>query len=154
MTSNNTNGTLSNNGTGNGNNGSGNGGGGSHTTASINFPNVTNPGNNIEIPTSLYNPAHETIYETSARLLFMAVKWAKNLPSFGSLPFRDQVQKKEKIILRILWREEGRWNQNIYGFLNLIIQGHSIRGGMGGFVSLKCYPMVHAGRFRFPLLCN
>lgn len=36
-------------------------------------------------------PPHETVYETSARLLFMAVKWAKNLPSFASLPFRDQV---------------------------------------------------------------
>lgn len=39
----------------------------------------------------LYPHTHETVYETSARLLFMAVKWAKNLPSFASLPFRDQV---------------------------------------------------------------
>lgn len=39
----------------------------------------------------LYPSTHETVYETSARLLFMAVKWAKNLPSFASLPFRDQV---------------------------------------------------------------
>ena len=40
---------------------------------------------------TIYPPVHETVYETSARLLFMAVKWAKNLPSFASLPFRDQV---------------------------------------------------------------
>lgn len=40
---------------------------------------------------SLYANTQETIYETSARLLFMAVKWAKNLPSFASLTFRDQV---------------------------------------------------------------
>jgi nuclear receptor subfamily 2 group E protein 3 len=40
---------------------------------------------------SLYGHTHETVYETSARLLFMAVKWAKNLPSFASLAFRDQV---------------------------------------------------------------
>lgn len=40
----------------------------------------------------LCTPAQETLYETSARLLFMAVKWAKNLPSFASLPFRDQVR--------------------------------------------------------------
>ena len=33
----------------------------------------------------------ENVYETSARLLFMAVKWAKNLPVFSNLPFRDQV---------------------------------------------------------------
>lgn len=44
------------------------------------------------ISAGLYPPSHETIYETSARLLFMAVKWAKNLPSFASLPFRDQVR--------------------------------------------------------------
>jgi nuclear receptor subfamily 2 group E member 3 len=41
--------------------------------------------------TTLYGHAHETVYETSARLLFMAVKWAKNLPSFLNLSFRDQV---------------------------------------------------------------
>lgn len=43
------------------------------------------------ITNTLYPSSQETIYETSARLLFMAVKWAKNLPSFASLPFRDQV---------------------------------------------------------------
>ncbi|KAK5649102.1 hypothetical protein RI129_003994 [Pyrocoelia pectoralis] len=48
----------------------------------------------------LYPSTHETIYETSARLLFMAVKWAKNLPSFASLPFRDQV-----ILLEEAWSE-------------------------------------------------
>lgn len=42
-------------------------------------------------PAALYNHAQETVYETSARLLFMAVKWAKNLPSFAELAFRDQV---------------------------------------------------------------
>lgn len=36
-------------------------------------------------------PSPESVYETSARLLFMAVKWAKNLPVFSNLPFRDQV---------------------------------------------------------------
>uniref|UniRef100_A0A2C9JKY1 Nuclear receptor domain-containing protein n=1 Tax=Biomphalaria glabrata TaxID=6526 RepID=A0A2C9JKY1_BIOGL len=40
---------------------------------------------------AIYPPGHETLYECSARLLFMAVKWAKNLPSFANLPFRDQV---------------------------------------------------------------
>ena len=34
----------------------------------------------------------ENTHETCARLLFMAVKWAKNLTSFASLPFRDQVK--------------------------------------------------------------
>lgn len=39
----------------------------------------------------LWDPLQESVQETAARLLFMAVKWAKNLPSFSSLPFRDQV---------------------------------------------------------------
>ncbi|XP_034541927.1 photoreceptor-specific nuclear receptor isoform X2 [Notolabrus celidotus] len=42
----------------------------------------------------------ETVYETSARLLFMSVKWAKNLPAFAHLPFRDQV-----ILLEESWSE-------------------------------------------------
>ncbi|XP_034144014.1 photoreceptor-specific nuclear receptor isoform X2 [Esox lucius] len=42
----------------------------------------------------------ESVYEMSARLLFMAVKWAKNLPVFSYLPFRDQV-----ILLEEAWSE-------------------------------------------------
>lgn len=42
---------------------------------------------------SLYpSSSPENVYETSARLLFMSVKWAKNLPVFSNLPFRDQVR--------------------------------------------------------------
>uniref|UniRef100_A0A8D8YZH1 Photoreceptor-specific nuclear receptor n=1 Tax=Cacopsylla melanoneura TaxID=428564 RepID=A0A8D8YZH1_9HEMI len=48
----------------------------------------------------VYLTRHESVYETSARLLFMAVKWAKNLPSFAALPFRDQV-----ILLEESWAE-------------------------------------------------
>uniref|UniRef100_H2LSD9 Photoreceptor-specific nuclear receptor n=1 Tax=Oryzias latipes TaxID=8090 RepID=H2LSD9_ORYLA len=42
----------------------------------------------------------ESVYETSARLLFMSVKWTKNLPIFAHLPFRDQV-----ILLEESWSE-------------------------------------------------
>uniref|UniRef100_A0A3Q3LJM9 Photoreceptor-specific nuclear receptor n=1 Tax=Mastacembelus armatus TaxID=205130 RepID=A0A3Q3LJM9_9TELE len=42
----------------------------------------------------------ESIYETAARLLFISVKWAKNLPVFAHLPFRDQV-----ILLEEAWSE-------------------------------------------------
>ncbi|KAH3730105.1 hypothetical protein DPMN_056085 [Dreissena polymorpha] len=51
----------------------------------------------------VFYPLHggqETLYECSARLLFMAVRWAKNLPSFANLPFRDQV-----ILLEETWGE-------------------------------------------------
>ncbi|KAL2088328.1 hypothetical protein ACEWY4_015227 [Coilia grayii] len=50
---------------------------------------------------SLYpSSGPENVYETSARLLFMSVKWAKNLPVFSNLPFRDQV-----ILLEEAWSE-------------------------------------------------
>lgn len=42
-------------------------------------------------PASLYNHAQETVYETSARLLFMAVKWAKNLPRYFSISYLLQL---------------------------------------------------------------
>ncbi|KAK2509799.1 hypothetical protein MC885_006265 [Smutsia gigantea] len=42
----------------------------------------------------------DSVHETSARLLFMAVKWAKNLPVFSNLPFRDQV-----VLLEEAWSE-------------------------------------------------
>merc|ERR550517_150580 len=42
----------------------------------------------------------ETVYETAARLLFMAVRWTKNLASFAALPFRDQV-----LLLEESWSE-------------------------------------------------
>ncbi|CAL8364316.1 unnamed protein product [Gadus morhua 'NCC'] len=49
---------------------------------------------------ALYPCSSENVYETSARLLFMSVKWAKNLPVFSNLPFRDQV-----ILLEEAWSE-------------------------------------------------
>lgn len=42
----------------------------------------------------------ETLCEAAARLLFMSVKWAKSVPAFLSLPFRDQV-----LLLEEGWRE-------------------------------------------------
>ncbi|XP_055984778.1 photoreceptor-specific nuclear receptor [Sorex fumeus] len=42
----------------------------------------------------------DSTHETSAQLLFMVVKWAKSLPVFPSLPFRDQV-----ILLEEAWSE-------------------------------------------------
>ncbi|XP_012942604.1 photoreceptor-specific nuclear receptor, partial [Aplysia californica] len=54
----------------------------------------------LYMESAIYPPGHETLYECSARLLFMAVKWAKNLPSFANLPFRDQV-----ILLEEAWSE-------------------------------------------------
>ncbi|XP_072046074.1 nuclear receptor subfamily 2 group E member 1-like [Amphiura filiformis] len=42
----------------------------------------------------------ENVYECAARMLFMTVKWARGLPSFLSLPFRDQA-----ILLEETWSD-------------------------------------------------
>ncbi|KXJ10141.1 Photoreceptor-specific nuclear receptor [Exaiptasia diaphana] len=53
-----------------------------------------------DISSSVYCSSPEAIFESAARLLFMSVKWARNIPSFVNLPFRDQV-----ILLEEGWRE-------------------------------------------------
>ncbi|XP_048771220.1 nuclear receptor subfamily 2 group E member 1-like [Ostrea edulis] len=47
-----------------------------------------------------YSSNPEAMCEVAARLLFMSVKWAKNVPAFLGLPFRDQV-----LLLEEGWRE-------------------------------------------------
>nr|XP_032824514.1 photoreceptor-specific nuclear receptor-like [Petromyzon marinus] len=44
--------------------------------------------------------ASAEVSDTPMSLLFMAIKWAKNLPAFSALPFRDQV-----ILLEEAWSE-------------------------------------------------
>lgn len=34
----------------------------------------------------------DSVCETAARLLFMNVRWARHLPAYTALPFRDQVR--------------------------------------------------------------
>uniref|UniRef100_A0A671EZC2 Photoreceptor-specific nuclear receptor n=1 Tax=Rhinolophus ferrumequinum TaxID=59479 RepID=A0A671EZC2_RHIFE len=61
--------------------------------------NIDVTSNDPELPSS--PPwGSDSIHETAARLLFTAVKWAKNLPVFSNLPFRDQV-----ILLEEAWSE-------------------------------------------------
>ncbi|XP_041350644.1 nuclear receptor subfamily 2 group E member 1-like [Gigantopelta aegis] len=77
-------------------------------TVSAVDPTVVSPSGVIMQPVPKYphemvqayfnNP--EAICEAAARLLFMSVKWAKSVPAFQSLPFRDQV-----LLLEESWRE-------------------------------------------------
>ncbi|XP_059514420.1 photoreceptor-specific nuclear receptor isoform X1 [Myotis daubentonii] len=66
--------------------------------------NIDVTSNDPEFPSSPHSSSSpcgvDSIHETSARLLFMAVKWAKSLPVFSNLPFRDQV-----ILLEEAWSE-------------------------------------------------
>jgi len=45
-------------------------------------------------------PPQSSVCETAARLLFMNVKWAHNLPAFTSLPYSDQI-----LLLEESWKE-------------------------------------------------
>ncbi|XP_060074736.1 nuclear receptor subfamily 2 group E member 1-like [Ylistrum balloti] len=60
------------------------------------FPRFPDP----NISTTNINSNTENLFETAARLLFMSVKWARNIPSFLQLPFRDQA-----ILLEESWSE-------------------------------------------------
>ncbi|KAF6131795.1 nuclear receptor subfamily 2 group E member 3 [Phyllostomus discolor] len=66
--------------------------------------NIDVTSNDPECPSSPYSSPSprglDSVHETSARLLFLAVKWAKSLPVFSKLPFRDQV-----ILLEEAWSE-------------------------------------------------
>lgn len=53
----------------------------------------------LEIPCLNLFPA-ENIYESAAKLLFLSIKWAKSIPSFLQLSYRDQ-----SILLEESWSE-------------------------------------------------
>lgn len=63
------------------------------------LPNA-NTYNGISLANSLIILNPDSFYEISAGLLFTGVKWIKNLPSFASLTFRDQV-----VLLEESWTE-------------------------------------------------
>lgn len=54
---------------------------------------------NFEIPT-MPQGRSENIYESAVQLLYMSVTWARNIPTFLDLPFRDQA-----ILLEEGWSE-------------------------------------------------
>nr|XP_015836172.1 PREDICTED: nuclear receptor subfamily 2 group E member 1 isoform X3 [Tribolium castaneum] len=53
----------------------------------------------LDIPCLSLFPA-ENVYESAAKLLFLAIKWAKSIPSFLQLSYRDQ-----SILLEESWSE-------------------------------------------------
>ncbi|KAJ8973186.1 hypothetical protein NQ317_009127 [Molorchus minor] len=59
----------------------------------------TNTFRHIEVPCLNLFPA-ENIYESAAKLLFLAIKWARTIPSFLQLSYRDQ-----SILLEESWSE-------------------------------------------------
>ncbi|KAK3730162.1 hypothetical protein QZH41_004942 [Actinostola sp. cb2023] len=64
------------------------------------FPrNTENQTMNFDIP-QMYEARPENVYESAVQLLYMSVTWARNIPTFLDLPFRDQA-----ILLEEGWSE-------------------------------------------------
>lgn len=63
----------------------------------------------------LYNGplSSDCTFETAAKLLFMSVKWAKNIPSFLQLPFRDQAILLEESWCELFVLSAAQWSLNI-----------------------------------------
>lgn len=55
---------------------------------------------NTDGPSAVYPHSPETLYESAVHLLYMSVTWARNIPTFLDLPFRDQA-----ILLEEGWSE-------------------------------------------------
>ncbi|XP_076057915.1 photoreceptor-specific nuclear receptor-like isoform X2 [Oratosquilla oratoria] len=72
---------------GGGSGGGGGGGGGSGSPFSV------------DVSALMITPS-DNVYESAAKLLFLGVKWARSIPSFLQLPFRDQA-----ILLEESWSE-------------------------------------------------
>lgn len=60
--------------------------------------NTENP-MNFDMP-QMYEGRPENVYESAVQLLYMSVTWARNIPTFLDLPFRDQA-----ILLEEGWSE-------------------------------------------------
>ncbi|KAL1404266.1 hypothetical protein pipiens_005412 [Culex pipiens pipiens] len=63
-------------------------------------PSTTVSGSEEAVVVSEVKTETEMLFETAAKLLFLAVKWAKSVPSFLQLPTADQ-----KILLEESWAE-------------------------------------------------
>ncbi|CAH1786410.1 unnamed protein product [Owenia fusiformis] len=86
----------------------------------VNGGSLTNP--NVPLPSSTptENPTYfnnlgqsENCYEHAARLLFMAVKWARNIPSFLQLPFRDQAILLEESWCELFILSAAQWSMPV-----------------------------------------
>ena len=54
----------------------------------------------VGTPPVMFQPSPENLYESAVQLLYMSVTWARNIPTFLDLPFRDQA-----ILLEEGWSE-------------------------------------------------
>lgn len=68
-------------------------------TTSMTPPHTPQHGQQVPYPI-MYLSTPEMLHESAVRILFMTVKWVRNIPTFFDLPFRDQA-----ILLEEGWSE-------------------------------------------------
>lgn len=84
------------------------------------------------------NFKREAIFESAAKLLFLAVKWARSVPSFSQLPVRDQT-----ILLEESWAElfvitSAQWGLTIDNeFLNSEPGWKNLQRAINKFVGMR-----------------
>ncbi|XP_076090891.1 nuclear receptor subfamily 2 group E member 1-like [Mytilus galloprovincialis] len=75
--------------------------------------------------------ANDNIYETAARLLFMCVKWARSIPSFLQLPFRDQAILLEESWCELFILSAAQWSLPIDIGTLMTNNGYSLDANTG-----------------------
>ncbi|XP_060607788.1 photoreceptor-specific nuclear receptor-like [Ruditapes philippinarum] len=55
----------------------------------------------------------DVTYETAAKILFMSIKWARNIPSFLALPFRDQAILLEESWCELFILSAAQWSMSL-----------------------------------------
>ncbi|XP_046396813.1 photoreceptor-specific nuclear receptor-like [Ischnura elegans] len=73
-------------------------------------------------------PPGDGVYESAAKLLFLAVKWARSIPSFLQLPFRDQAILLEEAWSDLFVLSAAQWSLPI-DEVSLVAASSAQRGG-------------------------
>lgn len=65
------------------------------------------------VPNAVIPLQKEAIYESAAKILFLAVNWARSLPSFNQLPLRDQTLLLEDSWAELFVLTASQWGLNL-----------------------------------------
>ena len=93
----------------------------------------------------MYLGSPEMLHESAVRILFMTVKWVRNIPTFFDLPFRDQAILLEEGWSELFILSIAQWNMPVEVSTLLAAAGLSperegsekILCGMGDIKALK-----------------
>ncbi|KAK3087567.1 hypothetical protein FSP39_007621 [Pinctada imbricata] len=85
----------------------------------------------------------ENVYEIAAKLLFMSVKWARNIPSFLQLPFRDQAILLEESWCELFILSAAQWSLHVDAATLLNSNGYTMEPHIVEKTSLMAAQLRH-----------